>query len=35
VNPYAHHGLSRREKRKKQDSLPGGNSLSRDERKVK
>ena len=27
VNPYAHMG--RREKRKKHDSLPGGNSLTR------
>merc|ERR1712223_733915 len=27
-------GMSRREKRKKQDSLPGGNSLTRDERKA-
>merc|ERR1719229_947604 len=26
--------MSRREKRKKQDSLPGGNSLTRDERKA-
>jgi len=34
VNPYAHHAMSRREKRKKQDSLPGGNSLTRDERKA-
>merc|ERR1719216_204224 len=32
VTPYAHHAMSRREKRKKQDSLPGGNSLTRDER---
>jgi len=33
VNPY-HHGIGRREKRKKQDSLPGGNTLTRDERKA-
>ena len=33
VNPY-HHAMTRREKRKKQDSLPGGNTLTRDERKV-
>ncbi|XP_023327161.1 uncharacterized protein LOC111700473 isoform X3 [Eurytemora carolleeae] len=32
VNPYVHMG--RREKRKKHDSLPGGNSLTRDERKA-
>jgi len=32
VNPYHH--MTRREKRKKQDSLPGGNTLTRDERKV-
>jgi len=33
VNPY-HHAMTRREKRKKQDSLPGGNTLTRDERKA-
>ena len=32
VNPYVH--MTRREKRKKADSLPGGNTLTRDERKV-
>ena len=34
VNPY-HHAMTRREKRKKQDNLPGGNTLTRDERKVR
>ena len=33
VNPYVHM-THRREKRKKQDSLPGGQTLTRDERKV-
>ena len=33
VNPYVHM-TTRREKRKKQDSLPGGQTLTRDERKV-
>ena len=32
VNPYVHMG--RKEKRKKHDSLPGGQTLTRDERKV-